>query len=201
MSANEDAIHCSISARTSGMNWVANARMIARMVSASSARSAVGGSASRLKRTCATAARPSQWPEARLWLTMRAKAAASAVSSQGSATPSIQIEASEPNMVTRSSAPNSSSYQDDGKLANANPCSKGCMPAMTTTGPDEPLPPDASPFPPDDEPPPLQAVTNTTAVALEKAARRLGIPIGVSPLDWVQCLLHDDQRTQVHWKW
>ena len=57
-----------------------------------------------LKRVEAMATSPSQCPDARDWLTMRAHADASAVSLHGVATPPTQISSPEPNMETRSAS-------------------------------------------------------------------------------------------------
>ena len=66
-----------------------------------------------LKRVDAMATSPSQCPDARDWLTIRAHAEASAVSLHGVATPPTQISFPEPNMETRSASLKSVSGNSD----------------------------------------------------------------------------------------
>ena len=98
-----------------------------------------------LKRVDAIATSPSQCPDARDWLTIRAHAEASAVSVQGVATPPTQISSPDPNMETRSvSLKSVSGKAEAGKLGNDHPSIVVC--SCVATGPlgalDPPEPPD-----------------------------------------------------------
>ena len=87
-----------------------------------------------LKRVDAMATSPSQCPDARDWLTMRAHAEASAVSLHGVATAPTQISAPEPNMDTRSvSLKSVSGNADAGKFGNDHPSIVVCI--CVATGP------------------------------------------------------------------
>ena len=78
-----------------------------------------------LKRVEAIATSPSQCPDARDWLTIRAHADASAVSLQGVATPPTQISLPEPNMETRSASSKSVlGNSEAGKFGNDQPSSE-----------------------------------------------------------------------------
>ena len=123
MSRKDAFAHRSRSSWTSGRNWVAKLWKMLWTVDASVVSSTEGGVAPSTNRRAASTTSPSQWPDARVWFTIRAHAAASAVGLHGSATPLTQ--ASAPNMETKSVAPNSSGVAALGKLANENPFGTG----------------------------------------------------------------------------
>ena len=82
----------------------------------------VSGVSLLLKRVEAIATSPSQCPDARDWLTIRAHAAASAVSVHGVATAPMQISSPEPNIETRSvSLKSVLGNAEAGKLGNDQP--------------------------------------------------------------------------------
>ena len=155
---------------TSGKNCVANVRIIACNVSCCEGNFTVAGVSLLLKRDDARATRPSQCPEARAWFTMRAHAAASAVSLQGVATPPTQMVSSEPNIDTKSvSSKFTSAYADDGKLGNDQPSVAVCRPVATAPLGASPPPPEEAPPPPPPAPPPQ--AENTRAASVNMAIR------------------------------
>ena len=95
------------------------------VISPSFGKSTVFGLTAEAKRTAACTTKPSQWPEARAWFTMRAHAAASAVGIQGSAFSPTHTPF--PNMVTKSFTSNVSTETELGKFGNENPSESGRM--------------------------------------------------------------------------
>ena len=96
--------------------------MIACNVSPWVGSSTVEGDSLPLKRDEARATSPSQCPDARAWLTIRAQADASAVRTHGAALPSTHTLSPEPNIATRSdSSKLTSGYVDAGKFGKDQP--------------------------------------------------------------------------------
>ena len=157
-----------VSSWDSGRNCVANARRIACVTSVFFSSSPVFGVTFSMKRLAASATRPSQWPDARAWFTMRANAAASGVGTHGSLPPA-QTSGVAPNMATRSVASNSSVVRLAEKLANENPCSAGA--SVDTAGVR------ARSAPPDDPPLHPESVMAAASAAARTDARQFLIPL------------------------